>query len=163
MEAFVRLLLRFLLVPLGYVIAVAAGSLVILFGSWKLGQAAADANAHAYAIFGFLFAASVLLAMLLGVMWLPATVGILISEAFAIRSWVFHAANGAVSAWVGWHLFGGVDDTPLNEPLSIIAAGLAGGLAYWAIAGSSAGFGQPVFGRAKATALPPASPPPQIR
>ena len=102
--------------------------------------------------------------MLLGVMWLPAAIGILISEAFAIRSWMFHAGNGAVSAWIGWNLFGDLDDSrmALNEPLAVIAAGLAGGLAYWAIAGSSAGFWKPVFGRAPA-ASPPASPPPQIR
>ena len=34
-------------------------------------------------------------------MMLPAAVGVLISEAFAIRSWIFHAANGAMSAWIG--------------------------------------------------------------
>jgi hypothetical protein len=40
-----------------------------------------------------------------------------------------------------------VDDSeiPLNEPLAVVAAGLAGGLAYWMIAGSSAGFWKPVF------------------
>ena len=42
MDSLGRLLLRFLLVPLGYLVAVLAGALVILFGSWKLGQSAAD-------------------------------------------------------------------------------------------------------------------------
>ena len=90
-----------------------------------------------------MFAAPVLLVMLLSVMWLPAAIGILISEAFAIRSWIFHAGNGAVSAWIGWSMFGYVDDTriPLNEPLAVIAAGLAGGFAYWAVAGWSAASG----------------------
>src|SRR6266536_1522562 len=103
MDSLGRLLLRFVLVPLGYVVAV-------------------------------------VLAMLLSLMWLPAAIGILISEAFAIRSFVFHAGNGAVSAWIGWSLFGYVDDTrvPLNEPLPVLAAGLAAGLAYWLIAGASA-------------------------
>ena len=41
MDSFGRLLLRFILVPLGYVAAVMAGALVILIGSWKLGQVAA--------------------------------------------------------------------------------------------------------------------------
>jgi hypothetical protein len=165
MENVVRLLLRLILVPLGYFVAVLAGSLVIVFGSWKLGQSAADPNAQVTAIFGFVFAAPVLVVMLLSVMWLPGAIGILISEAFAIRSWIYHAGNGAVSAWIGWSLFGYVDDTriPLNEPLAVLAAGLAGGLAYWAVAGWSAGFWKPVFRDSDAVALPPASPPPQIR
>jgi hypothetical protein len=147
-----RLLLRFLLVPLGYLVAVMAGTLVILFGSWKLGQAGPD---EAYAVFGFVLAAPVLLVMLLSIMWLPGAIGILISEGFAIRSWIFHAGNGAVSAWIGWNLFGYLDDSriPINQPLPVIAAGLAGGLAYWAIAGWSAGFWKPVFRRGEA--LPP--------
>jgi hypothetical protein len=165
MENVVRLLLRLILVPLGYFVAVLAGSLVIVFGSWKLGQSAADPNAQVTAVFGFVFAAPVLVVMLLSVMWLPGAIGILISEAFAIRSWLYHAGNGAVSAWIGWSLFGYVDDTriPLNEPLAVLAAGLAGGLAYWAVAGWSAGFWKPVFRDSDAVALPPASPPPQIR
>ena len=165
MENVVRLLLRLILVPLGYFVAVLAGSLVIVFGSWKLGQSAVDPNAQVTAIFGFVFAAPVLVVMLLSVMWLPGAIGILISEAFAIRSWLYHAGNGAVSAWIGWSLFGYVDDTriPLNEPLAVLAAGLAGGLAYWAVAGWSAGFWKPVFRDSDAVALPPASPPPQIR
>jgi hypothetical protein len=71
---------------------------------------------------------------------------------------VFHAGNGAVSALIGWNLFGYIDDSgiPLNEPLPVIAAGLAGGLAYWAIAGFSAGFWKPVFRRpARAAVVPP--------
>jgi hypothetical protein len=167
MDSLGRLLLRFVLVPLGYGVAVVVATLVIVFGSWKLGAAAAHADTQAFAIFGFVFAAPVLLVMLLSLMWLPAAIGILISETFAIRSFVFHAGNGAASAWIGWSLFGYVDDTrvPLNQPLPVIAAGLAGGLAYWAIAGSSAGFWKPVFRRSMGAVLPAntASHPPEIR
>ena len=165
MDSLGRLLLRFVLVPLGYLVAVVVATLVIVFGSWKLGEAAAHPDTQVFAMFGFVFAAPVLLVMLLSLMWLPAAIGILISETFAIRSFLFHAGNGAVSAWIGWNLFGYVDDTrvPLNEPLPVIAAGLAGGLTYWAIAGFSAGFWKPVFRRSAATALPAASHPPEIR
>jgi hypothetical protein len=147
MDSLGRLLLRVVLVPLGYFVAVIIGTLVIVFGSWKLGVAASDPDHQPFAVFGFVFAAPVLLVMLLSMMWLPAAIGILISETFAIRSWIFHAGNGAVSAWMGWSLFGYIDDSriPLNEPLPVVAAGLAGGLAYWAIAGWSAGFWKPVF------------------
>jgi hypothetical protein len=166
MDSLGRLLLRVVLVPLGYFVAVIIGTLVIVFGSWKLGAYAADPDAQPFAMFGFVFAAPVLLVMLLSMMWLPAAIGILISETFAIRSWMFHAGNGAVSAWLGWSLFGYIDDSriPLNEPLPVVAAGLAGGLAYWAIAGWSAGFWKPLFHPAP-MALPPkvASHPPEIR
>src|SRR5262245_57326008 len=167
MDNVARLLLRFLLIPLGYFVAVVAGTLVIVIGSWKLAPVAAssDPEANTVAFLGFLFAAPVLLVMLLSVMWLPSGIGILISEAFAIRSWMFHAANGAVSAWIGWSLFGYMDESrvAINQPLAVIAAGLAGGLAYWAVAGFSAGFWRPVF-RSAGEALPPPSTtrPPQI-
>jgi hypothetical protein len=147
MDVVVRLLLRFLLVPLGYVAAVIAGTLVIVFGAWRLG--AIDASAYPEAAFVGMVAGPILAAVLLATMWLPASIGILISEVFAIRSWIFHAANGAASAWAGWHLFGAIDDSPLplHEPLHVIAAGIAGGFAYWAVAGFSAGFWLPVFRR----------------
>src|SRR5258708_33759715 len=98
-------------------------------------------------------------------MCLPAALGIPIAEAFAIRSFMFHAGNGAVSAFIGWNLFGYVDATrvPLNEPLPVLAAGLAGGLTYWLIAGSGAGFLEPLFPRPPGAAPPAqtAPPPPQ--
>ena len=75
MDSLGRLLLRVLLVPLGYFVAVVIGTLVIVFGSWKLGVAAADPDAQPFAMFGFVFAAPVLLVMLLSMMWLPAAIG----------------------------------------------------------------------------------------
>src|SRR5215831_9863322 len=147
MDSLGRLLLRLLLVPLGYVVAVVVATLVIVFGSWRLGEAAAHPDTQAFAMFGLVFAAPVLLVMLLSLMWLPAAIGVLVSEAFAIRSFVFHAANGAVSALIGWNLFGYMDDSgvALNEPLPVIAAGLGRGLAYWAIAGSARASGSRCF------------------
>src|SRR5437763_4081448 len=163
MDGLARLLLRFILVPLGYFAGVLAGTLVILFGSWKIGQVDAfDVEAQTVAVYGFVFAAPVLLVVLLSIMWLPAAIGVLLAETFALRSWMFHAGNGAVSAWIAWNLFGYIDNSrvPLNGPAAVIAAGLAGGFAYWLIAGWNAGFWKPVSNRE--TALPPptaASPP----
>jgi hypothetical protein len=151
MDSVLRFVMRLILVPLGYLAAVIAGACVILFGSWRFAEvlASSSPDAFAYGLFGFAIAGPVLLAMLFSAMWLPASVGILISEAFAIRSWIFHALNGAVSGWIGWQLFAAFDksDVPLNEPKYVIAAGLAGGFAYWAVAGWSAGFWKPVFAR----------------
>ena len=166
MDSFGRLLLRFFLVPLGYVVAVLTGSLVILFGSWKLGQGAGPED-EAFAFFGLALAAPMLILLLLSVMWLPGAIGVLLSEAFALRSWIFHAGNGAVSAWIAWGLLDYVDDSniALDQPLAVIAAGLAGGLAYWVVAGSSAGFWKPVFRGSDEAALSAVSitRPPQIR
>ena len=78
---------------------------------------------------------------------LPAAVGVLIAEAFAIRSWIYHAANGGLAAWIGWSLMQDVQNEYrfLTEPRIMVAAGLAGGLAYWLVAGWTAGFWKPVF------------------
>src|ERR1043166_3734341 len=146
-----RLLLRFILVPLGYLAATVTGACIILFGSWQSGTLMLSENPDTATagLFGAIVAGPILLVMLLGTMWLPASVGILISEAFAIRSWIFHALNGMASGWVGWQLFGNIDasDVPMNAPQYVLAAGLAGGFAYWAVAGWSAGFWKPVFAR----------------
>jgi hypothetical protein len=171
MDNLVRLLLRVILVPLGYFVAVVAGTLVIVMGAWKLGPVAvtSDPDAPTVAMFGFVFVTPVLLVMLLSVMWLPGSIGILLSEGLAIRSWMFHAGNGAVTAWVAWSLFGYADERgiPLTKPIAVIAAGLAGGLAYWVVAGWNAGFWKPVFGRSgvRPSSVPQpldgASPPPR--
>jgi hypothetical protein len=158
MDNLLRLMLRFLLVPLGYLAAVIAGTLVILFGAWRLGEFAAlsDPDVQPFVIIGIAVAGPILLTVLVSIMWLPSAIGILIAEAFALRSWIYHAANGAVSAWIGWQLFGDLDASriPLNEPMPIIAAGLAAGFAYWAIAGWNAGFWKPVFRRNTAVPAP---------
>ena len=91
---------------------------------------------------------------------LPASIGILIAEAFAIRSWVFHVLNGIVSIWVGWQLFGSDNGSgvPLDQPLVVIAAGIAGGFAYWAVAGFSAGFYKPIFRSNPPSSVPATTP-----
>jgi hypothetical protein len=154
-----RLFLRFILVPLAYLMAVAAGTCIILFGSWKAGTMMLSQNPDTAtaASFAALVAGPVLFVVLVASMWLPSCVGILISEAFAIRSWIFHALNGAATAFLGWQLFGSIDSSavPMNDPQYVLAAGLAGGFAYWAIAGWSAGFWKPVFARRAVAALPP--------
>ena len=46
-----------------------------------------------------------------GVMLLPAMLGALIAEAFAIRSWMYHVANGGLSAAVSLVSIGAFDKT----------------------------------------------------
>jgi hypothetical protein len=156
MDTVLRLLLRFVLVPLGYLAAVSVGAAVLVLGSWQTGSMmlSHDPDVAAAGALGALVAGPIMLLLLASTMWMPASVGILISEAFAVRSWIFHALNGAISGWVGWQTFAPIDQsvTPMNETTFIFGAGLAGGFAYWAVAGWNAGFWKPVFGR---PALPP--------
>jgi hypothetical protein len=160
MESFLRFILRLLLVPLGASLAILAATAVIVIAHWgdfvALMQARPDVQGYWMLVILVIGPAlAILLAFGVALTVLPASVGVLISEAFAIRSWIFHMANGALSAWVGWSLMSDLPDDYrfLAEPKVIIAAGLAAGAAYWLVAGWSAGFWKPVFAR-------PAMPPP---
>jgi len=151
MDAFLRLLLRFILVPLAYFAAVTVGACVLVLGSLEMSHDPDFAGGLVYSVF---VAFPVMFVLLAASMWMPGSVGILISEAFAIRTWIFHALNGAISGWVGYQTFISPEQstTQMNEVTIIFGAGLAGGFVYWAIAGWSAGFWKPVFRR---PALPP--------
>ena len=160
MENVIRLLMRFVLVPLGYFAAAVAATAVVLVGWWQFADATMGARPdnHDFAMLGLVIAGPILLMVMLGNILLPASIGILISEALALRSWVFHVLNGIVSAWLGWQFFGSETGTgmPLDQPLVVIAAGIVGGFAYWAVAGFSAGFYKPVF-RSEAPPTVPAT------
>lgn len=158
MENLIRLLMRFLLVPLGYFAASIVGTLVVLIASWQLVDMAVSGHPDgpAYALLGFAIGGPILLLFVIVFMMLPASIGILISEAFAIRSWIFHAFNGVASAWLGWQFYGSIagKSAPYIQPLVLIAAGIAGGFAYWAVAGFSAGFYKPIFRRDPPPSVP---------
>ncbi len=154
MDTVARLLLRVLLVPLGAVIAIIVALAVMLIAHRNGIAALANADPDAQGLWllevlraGPLLA--VLLSLSFALMALAAAVGALIAEAFAIRSWIYHAANGGLAAWIGWSLMNDGDARYrfMTEPKILVAAGLAGGLAYWLVAGSSAGFWRPVFSR----------------
>jgi hypothetical protein len=151
MGTLIRLVLRFVLVPLGGVAAVAAGTAVLVIAHHNALAALLDADPQARQdYFIALMLAWPVLALLLSIcafhMFVPAAIGVVISEALAIRSWIYHAANGGISAWLGWALTQDIQDEYrfLTEPRILIAAGLLGGLMYWIIAGWTAGFWKPV-------------------
>ena len=161
METLARFLLRLLLVPLGAAVAISAAMAVMLIAHWNEIAALAEADSDAQGawviavvlagpVLAFLLSVTTALAML------PAALGVLIAEALAIRSWIYHAANGGLSAWIGWSLMNDVHDVQryrfVTDPRTMVAAGLAGGLAYWLVAGWTAGFWKPVFGAGMARA-----------
>ena len=153
MESFLRFLLRLLLVPLGGILAIMVALTVVLIAHWNEIVALANARPDnegdwllALIFTGPIYA--LLLSVVLVVAATPAAVGGLIAEAFAFRSWIYHALNGGLSAWIGWSIMQDAHDRYrfLTEPRVMVAAGLAGGLAYWLVAGWTAGFWKPVFG-----------------
>jgi hypothetical protein len=151
MDVLIRFLLRFILVPLGAVVALAAATAVIVVAHRNALLAVLDADPQAQQDYFFaLVLGGPLLALLLSIwafyVFVPAAIGVLVSEAFAIRSWIFHAANGGLSAWLGWTLTQDIRDEYrfLTEPTILVAAGLVAGLAHWIVAGSTAGFWKPI-------------------
>ncbi len=163
----VRLLLRFLVVPLGVAVAFCVAALVVLISHWgRLTAALASdpPSGGSDSFWVFLFFGGIYMLIWMGIAlssMLPAAVGILISEGFAIRHWAFHAVNGAVSVWIGSLLIsqGSEGAEYLNVPVIVIGAGVAAGFAYWAVAGWSAGFWKPVFAPSAPPQLPPQSKP----
>lgn len=147
-----RLILRFLVVPLGAFIAVCVGVLVIIVAEWQVFLAALEASPNVppdTVAAMFVMAPWVVMVLIWSAMLMlaPGAIGILIAEFFAIRSWIYHVANGVVSAWIGATL---IDRPDTNGPFFsnikiVIIAGLLAGLTYWLIAGWSAGFFKPVF------------------
>jgi hypothetical protein len=160
MDALIRLCLRFILVPLGAAAAIAAGAAVIVIAHHEALVALFEASPQAQGdyVIALVFAGP-LLAVLLSIwafhMFVPAMIGVVIAEALAVRSWIYHAGNGAVAAWLGWALTRDIREEYrfLTEPKILIAAGLLSGLAYWVVAGWTAGFWKPV-GRLQTPALP---------
>jgi hypothetical protein len=151
MDILIRFLLRFILVPLGAAVALTAAMAFIVIAHRNALLTLLDADPQAQQDYFIALAfGGPLLALLLSIwafyVFVPAAIGVLISEAFAIRSWIFHAANGALSAWLGWAMTQDIRDEYrfLAEPRILVAAGLVAGLAHWLVAGWTAGFWKPI-------------------
>ena len=149
-----RFLMRLLLVPLGGCGAIVVAMLFVMVALWNR---MAALTADDYSGLTTFFVVLPMLAVTSGIMLLPGILTALIAEAFAIRSWMYHAAAGGLSAWLGLVAFGSIDkDYDFSStPLIVVGAGIAAGFAYWAVAGWSAGFWKPVFAQPKPAELPP--------
>lgn len=153
-----RLLLRFLVVPFAATVAVAAAMFLILMAHWNRFVTLAEANPAPPddpALLFLLLAPAMVMSAAAMAMLAPAAIGVLIAEAFAIRSWVYHVLNGGLSMSLGWFAMEEMRKPYeiFEEPLMVVAAGIVAGFAYWAIAGWNAGFWKPVFGETKASSL----------
>jgi hypothetical protein len=143
MPVLIRLLLRVILVPLGASAALVAATGVIIIARPNALFAVLDADPQTQQDYLELLSISAFY------MLVPAAIGLLISEALAIRSCLFHATNGGLSAWLGWAMTQDLRDQYrlFAEPRILIAAGFLAGLTYWVISGWMAGFWKPVRSR----------------
>lgn len=145
--------LRVVFALLGYIVAVGAAAAVMMMGEWIRAYPpiasqpdVAMATAVMVVLNGFF------LFWLLGTMaLLPALAAIVVAEAFSLRSWVFYVAAGAAIAGLLSRLLdpARIPALPVHADI-VIAGGLAGGLAYWLVAGRGAG-------RRLPAAVPPAA------
>jgi hypothetical protein len=149
-----RLLLRIVLVPLGATMALAAAGAMLVVTQRDAFHAvlAADPQAQEDYVFALMVAGPLLVRLMstwANYTFVPALAGVLIAETFAIRSWMFHVGNGALSALLGWTLTRELRDEHhfFSNPTILVAAGIAAGFAYWLIAGWTAGFWKPVGAR----------------
>jgi hypothetical protein len=149
-----RFLMRLLLVPLGGCVALCVAMLFVMVAQWN--RIAAVTTDDPSGLMTFVLIGPVL-AIAMAFMLFPAVLGMLIAEAFAIRSWIYYAACGGFSAWVSLATIGALDKTYdlTDQPLIAVGAGIVAGFAYWAVAGWSAGFWKPVFAQPKPVELPP--------
>jgi hypothetical protein len=154
-----RLLLRFLLVPFGFCVAVLAAVLFVIAAHWTRFMAIATASRGSDEADIALFFAGALIIFIAALsaakmLW-PLMLVAVLAEAFAFRSWVFHVCGGGVAALIGLNTIDGGGEFDLyNAPVIVVGAGIAAGFAYWLVAGWSAGFWKPVF-RPPAQPMPP--------
>ena len=131
MTAFLRI---FFLIPIGYMLAVIAATVVLLFGS--TGGAPLDsAERFVYSLVGAIFVG--------GFSVLPMAVAIIASEVWRWRSIVIWLLIGGGLGLAAWLLPGApAEGQRFDAYVPVyLGAGFAGGLVYWLIAGRRAGAG----------------------
>jgi hypothetical protein len=161
MDVVIRLLLRLILVPFGAGIAIAVAIAIVVAGHWNVRSDDRPFDIP-FGVHFFYFAVvfakvvhSLPQSIFASCVFVAAAIGVLISEAFAVRSWIFHTANGGLSTLIAWAVTQDMRHDPIpGEPSIVLAAGLGAGLAYWIVAGWTAGFWKPIRASHQ-PALPP--------
>ncbi|PWJ80128.1 hypothetical protein C7441_11353 [Pseudaminobacter salicylatoxidans] len=165
MTGVLAIVLRLAVILLGYIGASLAASAfvnILMFGPLGMGPDGSIAPAFIFTIpFTALFVAYFA--------FLPALLAVLATEFLGKRDWLTHALGGGAVALAAIGLmFAGMNATQdfgdegfdlprLDQPqmaLLFVGAGLVGGIAYWLIAGRSAGSWR------QDTRLPPSAPAP---
>lgn len=144
MNRVVAYLFRFAVIIVGYALASLAASafLIIVFFGWT-GVAAEFGPPSAT---GSLFFTVPFVALFVAYFaFIPSAFAILAGELLAKRDWLFYAlAGGVIAAIVIGFIRGAAEAgneavTNLNFALALIGGGMSGGIAYWLVAGRTAG------------------------
>lgn len=144
---------RFTLILAGYAVASFAASAfvnLLMFGSFGL---APEEMAGAFASSKFTIPFVALLVAYLA--FIPSIVVIVAAEVLGRRDWLYYAlAGGLVALVMLVVVFGFYPDADDKEPVlhawlgaTLVGAGFVGGVAYWLVAGRSAGSWRPAPGR----------------
>lgn len=132
---------RLFAAAIGFIVAVIVAALFLLAAEVGLQpQSARDADWF-YAMFTV---SSIVTATGIGAfVTVPASIVILVTEFFALRSWVIYAAAGGAMGFAaskGVVLVSGQESTTGFDATVLMATGFVAGLAYWLVAGRMAGF-----------------------
>ena len=157
MSGIVDLVLRLIAILAAYLCAALAASLFLHFVAWP--ALFSGMTPEPWVAMGGLFFSVPLIAIFVAYLaFVPSAVLIGISEILRYRSWVFHALAGGLSAFAGlaivWQLGErGTVEIAMSEAsgdwsiaqmpqtmAAVIAAGMIGGLVYWALCGRRAGY-----------------------
>lgn len=135
-----RFFARMLIAPLGLACAVfAAFAMLAAISARHLGDMGLLPAEVMILGHDFSFDAVTIAVLFAPLMGAPAMVSVLLSEMFSIRSWIYHAVAGAVSALLPWSLAPAAFEGPAFTSTQILAVGIVGGLAHWLVAGRRAG------------------------
>lgn len=124
----------------GFLVAIAAAALVIMVAKAGVEPGHAETAGWFWAQFALYGAMT---AAVIGAMaFVPFFLLAVVCEWLGLRSFVWYAGAGGLMAVAASVLFGGLayGDTTLRLDVTVLlAAGLVGGLAYWAVSGRFAG------------------------
>ena len=134
-------ILRFIVIILGYVLAVIAACAFLLFLIWGgFIQAAPNLQWPAGFVAGLALPLVVLFAAQYA--FFPMIFMVAVAEVGGRRSWLFHALSGmavAAAALVIRANSGELADPSSGRLMAIMAAGAIGGSVYWLVAGRNSG------------------------
>jgi hypothetical protein len=140
-----RLLLyigRLLIVLVGYLAGCLAASAflnMLLVGGLDM-----NAEQMRWTLTGSVFVSVPILAVFIAYYgFVPAMAWMLLAEFTDKRDWLFHALGGGVAALAAVLMFSTPASAGLRLQIALVASGLVGGLAYWAISGRMAGSWRP--------------------
>lgn len=142
MSGFFAYFLRFFLILIGYACAALGASAFIhllLVGLFEL-----TSEEFAFISGGFFVSVPIVALFVSYFAFFPAMIAIAIAEVAVRRDWLFFAIAGGVVGVAAVYIRGLTlwTDEGLSQPMLAIgacAAGIAGGLCYWLVAGSSSG------------------------